>query len=132
MSLEPCAVIHLLWLEHTPNQAILSELEEVYSKDVITLRAVETRIPAFDAGRQDLADLPRFERPRDTGKANPLRALIEGDGYLYQKKIAQMRAIHHELVKRILRDDLNIRKVNFKWVPYALEGPQKTIQVQVS
>jgi hypothetical protein len=54
-------------LKHTPNGAILSELERVYGKDAITLRAVEKWTAAFDGGCTELADLPRSERPRDTG-----------------------------------------------------------------
>jgi hypothetical protein len=41
MFLELRAVIHFSWLKYTSNPAILSELEEVYGEDGITLRAVE-------------------------------------------------------------------------------------------
>jgi hypothetical protein len=54
MSLELCAVIHLFWVEHASNQAILSELKEVYGKDVITLRAVEKWTADFNGGRTEL------------------------------------------------------------------------------
>jgi hypothetical protein len=79
-------MIHFLWLKHIPNQAILSELEEVHGKDVITLWAVEKWTAAFDSERTELADLPRFGRPRDTGKVDAVSTLIEGEGYLSQKK----------------------------------------------
>jgi hypothetical protein len=131
MSLELRAVIHFLWTKHTPNQAILSELEEVYGKDVISLQVVEKWTAAFDGRGTEFADLPRFGWPRDTGKVDAFCALIEGEGYLSQKKIAQMLGIHHETVKRILRNDLNMRKVNFKWVPHALNSSQKAVRVPV-
>jgi hypothetical protein len=41
MSSEGREVIHFLWLIHTPNQAIFSELLEGYGTDVITFRTVE-------------------------------------------------------------------------------------------
>jgi hypothetical protein len=132
MLLELYTVIHFLWLKHTLNQTILSELEEVYGKDVISLRAVEKWIAAFDGGRTEFADLPRPERPRDPGKVDAVRGLIEGEGYVSQKKIAQMPGIHHETVKRILRNDLNMPRVNFKWVSHALDSCQKAVCVQVS
>jgi hypothetical protein len=47
-------------------------------------------------------------------------------------KITQMRGIHHQLAKRNLGDDLNMYKVNFKWVPHALDNSQKAVRVQVS
>jgi phenylpyruvate tautomerase PptA (4-oxalocrotonate tautomerase family) len=58
--------------------------------------------------------------------------LIEGDRYLYQEKIAQMLDIHHESVKHILRDALNMPKVNIKCVPHALDSSQKAVLVKVS
>jgi hypothetical protein len=41
MSPELSAVIHFFWFKHIPNQAILSELEEAYAKNVILLWVVE-------------------------------------------------------------------------------------------
>jgi histone-lysine N-methyltransferase SETMAR len=132
MSLEIRAVIHFLWLKNAPNQAILSELEHVYGTGVITLRAIEKWTAAFEGGRTELADLPRSGRPRDLGKIDAVRALIEGEGYLSQKKIAQILSMHHETVKSILREDLNMRKVNFKWLPHMLNASQKASRVEVS
>jgi hypothetical protein len=79
MSLELRVVIHFLWLKHTANQAILSEIEEVYGNIVISLRAVENWTATFDGAGTELADLPRSGRPHDTGKVDAVRALIEGD-----------------------------------------------------
>jgi hypothetical protein len=73
MSLELPAVIHFFWLKHTPSQAILTELEEVYDKDVVTLRAVGKWTAAFDGGRTEFPDLPRSQSPRGTGKVDAVR-----------------------------------------------------------
>jgi hypothetical protein len=132
MFLELHAVIHFLCLKRTRNQAIPSELEELYGKDMIWLRAVEKRTPAFTGGCTEFADLPRSGKPHDTGKVGAVRALIEGEGYVSQKKIAQILGVHQETVERNLRDDLNMRKVNFKWVPHALDNSQKGARVHVS
>jgi hypothetical protein len=44
---------HFLWLKHTPNQTILSELEEVDGKDAVFLWAVEKWVAAFDGDPPD-------------------------------------------------------------------------------
>jgi hypothetical protein len=54
------------------------------------------------------------------------------DPPISQKKVAQMLGIHHETVKHILRDDLNMRKAYFKRVTHAVNSSQKAVQVQVS
>jgi hypothetical protein len=132
MSLELGAVIHFLWPKHIPNQAILAELEEVYGKDVISLRAVEKWTTTFDGRGTEFADLPWFGRPRDTGKVNTVRAWVEGEGCLSQKKIAQMLRVHYDAVKCLLHDDFDMRKGNFEWVPHPLDRSQKAVPVQVS
>jgi hypothetical protein len=43
-----------------------------------------------------------------------------------------MPGIHHKTETRMLRDDLSMRKVKFKWVPHALDSSQKAVRVQVS
>jgi hypothetical protein len=60
-------------------------------------------------GRTQLIDLPRSGDPRDTGKVNSVHALIEGEGYLSEEKIAQMLGSYCETVTHIWRDDLSIR-----------------------
>jgi transposase len=132
MSLELRAAIRFLWLKHTLNQAILSKHEGIYGKDVITLRTIEKWTAAFNGWRTGLANLPKSGRRRDTGKVGAVRVLTEGEGCLSQKKIAQMLGVHHKTIKRLLRDDLTMRKVNFKWVLHALGSSQKAVGVQVS
>jgi Mn-dependent DtxR family transcriptional regulator len=58
--------------------------------------------------------LARSRRLRDIGEVDTIRALMESEEYLSQKKIAQMLGIHHETVKYILRNNLNTCMVNFK------------------
>jgi hypothetical protein len=43
-----------------------------------------------------------------------------------------MSGIHREIVKRILRGDLNVPKTNFNWVPHGLNSSHKAVRVQVS
>jgi histone-lysine N-methyltransferase SETMAR len=99
---------------------------------VIALRAVEKWTVAFDGERARRVVLPRLGRPRDTGKVDVVSALIEGEGCRFQKKIAPMLGVHHETIEGILRDDLNICKVNFNWMPHTLDSSQKASWVQVS
>jgi hypothetical protein len=117
MPTELSAVIHFLCLKHTRKQAILLELEKVYDKGVISLRAVENWTAGFDGARTELVDLSRSESPRDTGKVYLVPELIEGEGCLSQKKIADMLGIRRETVKRVSHDNLKMRKLNplFQW-----------------
>jgi hypothetical protein len=100
-------LVHSLRLKDVPSHAIISEVKEVYGKDVISLRAFRKWTAAFPGGGTDLVDLPGSGRLRDTAKFDPVRELIEGEGPPSQKKISQTLGIHHETGNRILRDDFN-------------------------
>jgi hypothetical protein len=93
----------------------------------MTLPIIEKRTAAFEGGQTDFADLPTFGRPRDTGKVDAVRALVGGEGYLFQKKIACILGIQGETMKSILRVDLNVRKANFKWLSHALNSSQASL-----
>jgi hypothetical protein len=85
-------------------------------------RAVEKRNAYFDGGRTELVDWPESGSRRDTGEADTVHALVEGEGYLSHKKIAQTLDTHHKTVKRILGDDLNMSRVIIKWMPHLLNN----------
>jgi hypothetical protein len=95
---------------------------------VISLRAVEKWIAAFDGGRIQCVDLPSFGRPGHTGKLDTVRALTEGKGDLAQKKIAQMLGSNCETVEHILCDDLNKRKANFESVLHVMNISPKAVR----
>jgi hypothetical protein len=61
-----------------------------------------------------------------------VRALTGAAGYLCEKNITHMLGLHDETVKRILRKDLNMRKVNFEWVLDTQDIVYKGAQVEIS
>jgi hypothetical protein len=132
MFLKLRTVIHFLWLKHTPNQATLSELKEASAKSMISRRALEKWIAAFDGWGTKFIDLPRSGGHHDTRKVHLVRAQIEGEGCISQKKIVQLLGIHNKHIRCILHNGLNIGKANFRWMPHALNSSQKTVRVQVS
>jgi hypothetical protein len=68
---------------------------------------------------------------RYTGKIDAVHALMSGEGYRPQKKIAEILRIHRETIKRISRDEVNMRKASFKWVLPAPNSPQEAVWAQV-
>jgi hypothetical protein len=82
--------------------------------------------------RSELSDLPRSGRPRDRENVDAVRDLIESNGFLSQKHIGHMLDLRNGRVERNLREDLQVRKVNCKWIPHTLRSSQKAALVQVS
>jgi hypothetical protein len=82
MSLEIRAVIHFLWLRHTPSQAIHSEFGEMYATEVMRVPGLEKWTNVFESGRIELLDLPKSGSPSGTEKIEAVRALTETRRYL--------------------------------------------------
>jgi hypothetical protein len=65
-------------------------------------------------------------------KVRVIRTMIEGNPYLSQKKIAYTLSLHHDIVKRLIPEELNLRRVNFEWVPHTLTSSQNLERVKIS
>jgi hypothetical protein len=108
------AVIHFFWCKGTSNQEIFSKLQKVSGTNAFKLRPIQNWTVDFAKERTELTDLPRPGRPRDPGNIDAVRDLIESEGFLSQKQSGHMLGVHHEPAKRILREDLQMRKMNCK------------------
>jgi hypothetical protein len=57
---------------------------------------------------------------------------LSKNSYLSQRRITSILSIHQSTVKHILREDLSLWKVKFKWIPHLLDDHQKSERVQLS
>jgi hypothetical protein len=49
-----------------------------------------------------------------------IRTTIEENPYLSQKKIAQTLPLHHDIVKRLITEELRLPRANFKWITHTV------------
>jgi hypothetical protein len=86
----------------------------------------------FAAGEESLEDLPRSDRPRSDENVALITKLLADDPYFSQKRIVTILSISPTTVKRILFEELSLRKVNLKWIPHRLCDEQKSERVRLS
>jgi hypothetical protein len=84
----------------------------------------------FRNGKPDLDDEPKPGRRSE--KLPVMKTMIEEKPYLSQRKIAQTLSLHHNIVKRLITEELNLRRVNFKKVPHTLTASHKLRRVTIS
>jgi hypothetical protein len=60
------------------------------------------------------------------------RTAIEENPCLSEKKIAQTLSLRHDVVKRLMMEKLNLRRVNIKWVTHTLTASQKLEKGKIS
>ena len=58
--------------------------------------------------------------------------MLDEEPYLSQKKIANRLGIHPATAKRVLREELGLVRVTFRWIPYKLNDDQKLKRVELS
>jgi hypothetical protein len=132
MSAEMRSVIHFLLLKNFTIAKISREVDNVYGQDAPCLRTVQRLVTRFAAGEEGLEDCPRGDRPLSDQNIGFIAQLLVDDPYLSQKTIAGILSIHQATVKRILLEELSLRKVNFKWIPHHLNERQKQERVHPS
>jgi hypothetical protein len=95
-------------------------------------KAIQKWIYHFEEGEHSLEDEPRSDYARSTEYVNAIRALLANNICLSNKRIACILGIHQNIVKRVLPEDLSIRKVNFKWIPHLFDDDEKLKRVRLS
>ncbi|PSN39796.1 hypothetical protein C0J52_19448 [Blattella germanica] len=78
----------------------------------------------FKRGRESTSDLPREGRPssaRSQRSRQRAEQLILADGCMTVEQIALKTGVSKGTAFRIIRDDLQMAKVNGRWVPRMLD-----------
>jgi hypothetical protein len=66
------------------------------------------------------------------GRFPAIRTIIEENPFLSQKKIFQTLSLHHDVMKRLITEELSLWRVNSKWVPHTLTTSPKMERVKIS
>ena len=126
------AVIHFCWLRQLSPQETFKEMEEAYGDACPSESLVYKWFKEFEEGRINLKDLPRQGRPLIFEKRVAVQNFIEQFPSSSCKYISMMLGMSKTTVKKILTDELHLKKLHFHWVPYALTPQQKVNRVDQS
>jgi transposase len=113
----------------TSNEQIVAELEEVYGKGVVHIRTVQRWTDKFANRQEDFNDVPKPGRPRLTEEVGRIQEILKDKPFASQKAMARELSIRPSAMKRLLTEDLGMRKVSFKWIPHKLTDLQKGVRV---
>lgn len=132
MSLEFRAVMHCCWLEKLSPHQTFEKMRNIYGPTSPALPTIIKWFEEFDDGRKSLTDLPRSGRPKLFEKVNDVKKVIEEFPFSSCRYIAHVVNIDKNTVKRILIEDLHMKKFLFRWVPNELTHSQKVARVEGS
>ena len=126
------SVIHFCWLRQLSPQETLKEMEEAYGESCPSDSMIYKWYHEFDEGRINLNDLPRQGRPLIFEKRVAVQNFVEQFPSSSCQYIAMMLGMSRTTVKKILVNELHLKKLHFHWVPYELTSQQKATRVNKS
>jgi len=109
-------------------------LVQVYGDNAMKKTAVYKWVKCFCEGRESVTDEERSERPatsRTEENIAKLRQIVCENHQLTVKSIAEQVNINRETVRKILTEDLDMRKACTKVVPKELTEEQKQRRVTI-
>jgi hypothetical protein len=124
--------MHFLWLRGASNKQIMSQIKETYGDIVIHLRSVQQWIHDFGAGRRELYALSGSDRLIDQENIDRTRKVLQSELYISQKALSRKLNVHHDAVDRMLTEEFELCKVNFKWISHFLIEFRKQECVRIS
>lgn len=126
------SVIHCCWLDNDSIQETYQKMQRAYGTHCPSESLVRKWFKEFEDGRIDVYDLPRSGRPKLFEKVDEVKKVIDEFPFASCRYIAHIINIDKNTVKRILIEDLHMKKVLFRWVPNNLTESQKKMRVELS
>lgn len=129
MNVEFRSVFHFLWLENKNAKEIYTKMKETYGSNCPSQSMVYYWVNEFSNGRENVFDLPRSGGPKISEKTDDAKKIIDDFQSASSRYIAHIVGIDKNTVKRILIEDLHMKKVCFHWTPHDLTEAQKVQRV---
>jgi len=107
-------------------------LVQVYGDSAMKKTAIYKWVKRFSEGRESVSDEERSGRPatsRTEENIAKVRQIVRENRRLTVRSIAEQGNIDRETVRKILTEDLDMRKVCVKMVPKELTEEQKQRRV---
>ena len=122
-------VMKFLWLQKKEAPVILKEIVQTLKQEAIQNRTVYKWIERFNNGDFNCEDRPREGGPKNYSVADQVIVQLKIDPYQSSRSIAEALNTNKTAVSNTLREELNMRKNNFKWIPHNLTDKQKKIEL---
>ena len=121
-----------MWLKKVSPKDTCDQMVEAYSDHSPSSAFVYKWFQQFEDGRESVSDLPWPGRPLTLEKVDAIKDYIEDNPAASCRCIARIMGIDKNTVKRILTENLHLRKVHFKWFPHLLTPIQKAKRLEIS
>ena len=126
------SIIRYEFLQNTKPMDILFKINNIYGENTIKKSTVYKWIERFKGGNNNIFDEERSGRPKEMSKNDQIKEILDEDPHISLRKISKIVQLSKITVKKIIIEDLKMRKVTYKWIPHKLTEDQKKARFEKS
>ncbi|CAH1984799.1 unnamed protein product [Acanthoscelides obtectus] len=127
-----CAIICYNFQRQLSQQECLAELLSVFGNETPHQSTISRWYGEFKRGRVSLSDDPRVGAPKTVvtqENVDAVRKLIIEDRHVTYRKIEVSLKISKISIQKTLHEELGVRKLVSRWIPYLLTEEQKPARI---
>ncbi|KAI6648146.1 Transposase [Oopsacas minuta] len=116
-------------------QSIHNELATICGEDTLSYSTVRRWVSLFREGRTSVQDAPRPGAPKlvtNNDKLSEVKEYVESFPHSSVEEVANYVGISTRSAHTILKADLELRKIQVRWIPHCLTFPQKAARLQMA
>ena len=121
-----------MWKKNHTNKEIYSSIANTYDDQIPVLRTIQKLTKTINDDQWSIFDRPREGIPKRTDLKEAIQNVLLYNPYASTKKIAKKVNTDRKTDKRVLIVELQILKVNFKWIPHYFTQENKVKRVEIS
>lgn len=125
-------IIKFLWSQGKRPTDIMQELRLSDQCKHVSRATVYKWYKRFEDGEWDCEDRERSGRPKKNGIKELIEETLQDDPYQSARSLASSLHVDKNTVCSIMKNELNMRKVNLHWIPHELSDHQKKVRVDLS
>ena len=118
-----------------PAKSIYEELAMICGEDSLSYSTVRRWVNLFREGRASVQDAPRPGAPKlatNSDKLSEVKEYVDSFPHSSVEDVANNAGISTGSAHAILKSELELRKVQVRWVPHCLTSPQKAARLEMA
>ena len=126
------SITRFLFLLKKDNRQICDAINEVYGDASVSIRSIERYVKSIEEGTFTIFDRIHTGRPKNSKYIEDVKNYMDENPYSSARECSEELGIDKKTVSTILKEELNMHKINFKWVPFELTNILKEKRVQIA
>ena len=132
MNLKFRSVYHYYFLRGLSPREVHEEMIQAYGEDCPHEQTIRKWYKRFEDGLELLKDANRSGKPKNPSLVPKIRDLLSDYPFLSARSITNMLNTPKTTILRVLHEEMNYMKLNFRWIPHELDDYKKADRIKAA